>query len=749
MSKDIKNLSESVKLSRRGVLQTMAAAGGLLLSAPVLGKTLAHEFMPKSDFNPSVYLAIENDGTIAITCHRVEMGQGSTTGLPMIIMDELDGDWDRMKFIQGEGNKKYGDQNTDGSTSIRKFYEPFRKAGATARLMLEQAAAAKWGVDVSEVNTKDHAVHYAGESLDFKELAADASALPVPSEDMLTFKSKSKRKYVGTGKRIIQMNDMITGNTTYGQDVKREGMLYAVIARPPVVYGKVASFDASKAKAVNGVLDVIEMPALTSPAVFKPLGGLAVVATNTWAAMKGRDALEIEWDDGPNAGINSVEYDKALLDGCKSGSTVVLNRGDVDAALSSAAATHEADYSIPYQTHAPMEPPSATADWATKEIWTCCQDPQEVQNAVGGFMDVKPEEIMAMPTLLGGAFGRKSKPDFSCEAAWLSAQMKKPMKVVWTREDEMRHGFYHGVSAQAVCGGLDENGKLIAWKHAANYPSIMATFNGTTQGPFGFELDLGLKDIPWEAPNLQINTGKAKWHARVGWMRSVTNIQQAFAIGSFADELAHLADRDTKEFLLESLGSDRKINPADDGVEYSNYGESLDSHPIDTARMKAVLNKAAAMADWGREMPKGHGLGIAVHRSFVSTVATVVEVAVDDAGEVTIPNAWTAVDCGLAINTDRVRSQMEGAMVFALSIFKHSGITFENGRVVQGNFDDNPLTRCSEVGSVHVEIMPNDDMPPGGVGEPGVPPAMAAIANAVFAATGRRIRNLPLGDQLA
>lgn len=749
MSKDIKNLSGSVNLSRRGVLQTMAAAGGLLLSAPVFGKTIAHNFMPPSEFNPSVYLSIEPDGSIAITCHRVEMGQGSTTGLPMIIMDELDADWSRMKFIQGGGDKKYGDQNTDGSTSIRKFYEPFRKAGATARLMLEQAAANKWDVDLSKVSTKGHAVHYGKKSFDFKDLVADAAALPVPSEDKLTFKSKSKRKYVGTGQQIIQMQDMVTGKAIYGQDVHRDGMVFAVIARPPVVGGKVVSFDAEKALAVSGVIDVIEMPALTMPAVFKPLGGVAVIATNTWAAIKARKALSIVWDDGSNAGVSSKAYDKDLLESTMGDNEAFLNRGDVDAALATADKSITSQYTVAYQTHAMMEPPAATADWATKEIWTCCQDPQAVQAHVGGLMETKPEEISVMPTLLGGAFGRKSKPDFSCEAAWLSAQTKKPLKVVWTREDEIRHGFYHGVSAQSVAGGLDSDGKVTAWKHTANYPSIMATFDGKQEGPSGFEVGLGLTDLPWEVPNLQANSGKAKWHARVGWMRSVCNIQQAFAIGSFADEMAHLAGKDTKDFLLELIGSDRHVNPADDGASYSNYGEDINKHPIDTARLKAVLNKAAEMSKWGRKMPKGHGLGIAVHRSFVSFVATVVEVAVSKTGDVTVPHAWTAVDCGLAVNTDRVKAQMEGAVVFGMSIFKHSAITFADGKVEQSNFDDYLLTRTGEVGTVDVEIMPMSDAPPGGVGEPGVPPVAPAIANAVFAATGKRIRNLPLGDQLA
>lgn len=738
--------------SRRTILKGLTASGGLLLMAGCTPKAPEKPKPARAEeaFDVGVYLAIEPDGTVAVTCHRVEMGQGSTTGLPMIIMEELDADWSRFKFIQGEGNKAYGDQNTDGSTSIRKFYDAFREAGASARAMLEQAAANHWGIDVSLVSTKGHAVHHGDNSLDFADLVGPASKLPVPETASLTFKSRDEWKYVGTGMSIINMQDMITGNTEFGQDVRVEGMVYSVIARPAVVGGKVVSFDDAAARAVNGVLEVVQLPDFKMPAQFFPLGGVAVIATNTWAAIKGREALEIEWDHGANVSLNSDSYDAMLRENAKNASTVAVSRGDIDAGFEASASEHEAEYFVAAQNHAMMEPPAATADWSKKTIWTCCQDPQTVQATVGTYLGEPAEshaEIWAQPTLLGGAFGRKSKPDFAAEAAWLSKSLSKPVKVIWTREDEMQHGFYHANSAQYLKAGADESGDIIAWKQGIAYPSIMGTFNGQQSGPFGFELDLGIKDFAMKVPNVSIAVGEAPWQVRIGWLRSVTNIQQAFAIHSFVDEMAHKAERDPVDYIMAQIGEDRLINPSDDGIEYGNYGETLDRHPIDTGRMKAVLKKAADMAGWGRELPEGRGLGIAMHRSFVSSVATVVEVSVIN-GVVKVEEAWTAIDCGLAVNTDRVKSQMEGSIVFGLQIFKHGAITFKDGAVEQSNYDNYILPRIDEVGTVHAEIMANDH-PPGGVGEPAVPPAVPAIANAVFAATGKRIRTLPLADQLA
>jgi isoquinoline 1-oxidoreductase beta subunit len=533
----------------------------------------------------------------------------------------------------------------------------------------------------------------------------------------------------------------------FGIDTVIPGMLYASIERCPAVGGNVVSVDDTAARAVAGVVDVVRMADVAAPWSFKPLGGVAVVAKDTWSAMKGRAALTIEWDMGPNGEYDSVSYRESLSESAKSAGTVALDRGDVDDALANAEKTIQASYYAPHLSQAPMEPPAATAvirEDGSCEVWACTQDPQTAQGVVAGLLGLEPEQVIINVTLLGGGFGRKSKPDFIAEAAWLAKETGKPVKVTWMREDDLRHGYLHSVSSQYLKAGLDSDGKTVAWMQRTAFPSISATFDPTNEGPSNGELGLGCVDNPYDIPNMRIESGKALAHVRIGWMRSVSNVYHAFAACSFADELAHLAGRDSKEFMVNLIGPDRHVNPADDGAEYGNYGLELSDHPIDTARHKAVLEKAAEMADWGRAMPEGHGLGIAVHRSFPAFVATVAEVFVDQDGQPHVKELWTAIDAGLVVNPDRVRSQIEGAGIFGVSLTMHGEITAENGAVVQGNFDTYPVVRMSESPmAINVHIM-ESGAKPGGVGEPGVPPVAPAICNAIFAATGKRVRELPL-----
>lgn len=738
-------------ISRREFLQRTGRAGGLVFA---LSATAACQPDSNDDVEadagslaPNVYVNVRDDNIVEIVCHRSEMGQGIRTCLPQVIADELDADWDRIEVIQGLGDPKYGDQNTDGSTSIRNQFDVLRKAGATAREMLVSAAAATWGVPAGECTTREHAVHHdaSGKSAAYGELVTAAAELEAP--DDATFKSPEDYRYIGKSMDLLDGFDMTTGKAMYGYDTQIPGMLYASIERSPVLGGRAKSVDDSAARAVPGVIDVLQLPKTQSPPLFNPLHGVAVLAENSWAALKGREALVIEWDDGPNASYDSDAYREALVETAKSGGRVALDRGDVDTAFAEADSIHEAVYFAPHLSQAPMEPPAATAMMTEDggcEVWACTQAPQGARGTVASVLGLDEEDVKIHVTLLGGGFGRKSKGDFIAEAAWLAKETERPVKVQWTREDDLRHGYLHSVSAQCLKAGFDADGNVTAMQHCTAFPSIGSTFSKDAKGPNNGELRLGASDNPYAYPNMRLMAGDAEAHLRIGWLRSVCNVFHAFANCSFVDELAHMAGMDPKEHLLKLLGPPRHINPADDGAEYNNYGHSLETHPIDTGRIAAVVEKIAQMSGWGRELPEGHGLGIAVHRSFVTTVGTVAEVSTDENGKLKVHELWTAVDAGIVMNPDRVISQMEGAGIFGMSLAMHGEITAKNGAVVQGNFDDYPVLRMHEAPeAIHVHIM-DVDAPPGGIGEPGVPPVAPAITNAWFAATGQRIRELPL-----
>ena len=735
------------KLSRREFLQKTGIASGGLVFAMTLGTPRGASGAGASSVAPNVYVNIRDDDVVEIYCHRSEMGQGIRTSLPQVIADELEADWDRIELLQALGDPKYGDQNTDGSTSIRKHFDLLRTAGASAREMLIAAAAMEWGVPVTELVARDHAVHHeaSGRSAAYGDLVALAAELEVPGD--VKFKDPSDYRYIGKPMDLVDGVAMTTGTGIYGTDTVLPGMLYASIERCPVFGGTVKSVDDAKAMKVAGVKRVIRMPEVTSPPAYNPLGGVAVLANNTWSAEQGRKVLSIEWDTGLNADYDSVTYRRQLVETSHRDGKTVMNRGDVNAAFEKAASVIEADYYAPHLSHAPMEPPAATAmmhEDGSVEIWAATQDPQSVQNTVATLLGIDKTQVRVNVTLLGGAFGRKSKADFSAEAAWLAKQTGKPVKVSWSREDDIRHGYYHTVSAQYLKGGLDDEGNATAWLHRSVFPSIGSTFSAEATGPGIFELGLGMIDNPYAIPNMRLESGDAKAHVRIGWLRSVCNIYHAFAVCSFADELAHAAGADPRDYLLRLAGSSRKVDPAEDGAEYSNYGQSLDLHPIDTARYKAVVEKVSAMAGWGRDLPDGRGLGIAVHRSFLSTVGTVAEVRVDAKGKVHVEELWMAIDAGLVVNPDRVIAQMEGAGIFGMSLALHGEITAKGGIIEQGNYDSYPVLRMSEAPkAINVHIM-DVAAPPGGVGEPGVPPVAPAIVNAYFAATGKRVRELPL-----
>ncbi len=733
------------KLSRREFLQTTGIASGGLVFAMTLG--YPRSAAGASNVAPSVYVNIRDDDVVEIYCHRSEMGQGIRTSLPQVIADELEADWDRIELLQAPGDAKYGDQNTDGSTSIRKHFDLLRTAGASAREMLIAAAAMEWGMPAAELVARNHAIHHeaSGRSAAYGDLVASAAELEVPED--VTFKDPADYRYIGKPMDLIDGVAMTTGAGIYGTDTVLPGMLYASVERCPVFGGTVKSVDDAKALKVAGVEQVVQMPDGTSPPGYNPLGGVAVLASNTWSAEQGRKALAIEWETGLNAEYDSASYRQQLVDTSHKEGKTVMNRGDVNAAFGAADRVIEADYYAPHLSHAPMEPPAASAmmhEDGSVEIWAATQDPQSIQGTVAALLGIDKTQVKINVTLLGGAFGRKSKADFSAEAAWLAKKTGKPVKVSWSREDDIRHGYYHTVSAQYLKGALDDEGNTTAWLHRSVFPSIGSTFSAEATGPANFELGLGMIDNPYAVPNMRLESGDAKAHVRIGWLRSVCNIYHAFAVCSFADELAHEAAADPRDYLLRLAGSPRKVNPADDGAEYSNYGQSLDVHPIDTARYAAVIRKVSDMAGWGRNLPDGHGLGISVHRSFLSTVGAVAEVRVDGEGKLHVEELWIAIDAGLVVNPDRVAAQMEGAGIFGMSLALHGEITAKDGVIEQGNYDTYPVIRMSEAPkAINVHIM-DVDAPPGGVGEPGVPPVAPAIVNAYFAATGKRVRELPL-----
>ena len=748
-------------LSRRGVLKGIA--GGLVLAAPLRPHRAMAAYatgagaMPHGTVvDPRVFVAIAPDGTVTIIAHRSEMGPGNRTSLPMVVADEMDADWSRVHVQQAPGNEaKYGNQDTDGSRSTRHYLMPMRQIGASARVMLEAAAAKRWGVPVSEVKAANHQVVHlpTGRHLGYGELAADAAAQPVPDVATLPLKDPKDFRYMGKGQiSIVDLPGITTGTAKYGQDIRLPGMKYAVIARPPVTGGKLVSFDATDALKVSGVEKVIEVQGWPWPSKFQPLGGVAVIARNTGAAIKGREALKLVWDDGPNATYDSAIYRTALEESVRKPGTMVRNDGDVEAALQAADKVVVGEYYLPHLAHVMMETPVATANVANgkAEIWAPVQSPGGTRDDVAKTLGIPVDDVTVNVTLLGGGFGRKSKCDYVLEAALLSKAIGAPIKVQWTREDDIRNGFLHTVSAERIEAGLDKTGKVIAWRHRSAAPTIASTFAAGAAHQAPFELGMGLVDLPFDIPNIRCENPEAAAHTRIGWFRSVSNIPHGFAVQSMVAEIAHATGRDQKDVLLELIGPPRIVKLNDSVKTLWNYGEPLDSYPNDTGRLRRVIEVAADKAGWGRALPQGHGLGIAAHRSFVSYVATVVEVSVGAKGELTVHSVDTAIDCGTFINPERIRSQIEGAAVMGLSLARHGEISFKNGRVQQGNFDDFPVARIDEAPLVtNVHIIPAEpDVPPSGVGEPGVPPFAPALVNAIFAATGKRIRSLPIGKQL-
>ncbi|TDR23267.1 xanthine dehydrogenase family protein molybdopterin-binding subunit [Marinicella litoralis] len=733
------------KVSRRKFLQGTGLASGTLVLGVQFAPVFAANHEPMS-FSPDVFVSMDETGQVTIISHRSEMGQGILSTLPLLVADEMEADWQRVTVKQAIGDAKYGSQNTDGSRSVRKNYTKLKEAGAIMRTLIQQAAANVWAVPIDQVRIENHQAIYQNQTIDFKNLVKIASTLEVPARESLKLKTEAEQKYIGKpGMKNLDAHEVVTGQAKFGYDIEIPGMKTAVIARPPVVFGQVKSFDASETLKVPGVVKVIEMPALTPPAAFKMLGGIAVIADNTWAAIKGREALKIEWDHGSNASYNTKDHEAVFIQALENPKEVVRNRGDVEAAKKDASKHLEAEYHVAGLAHATMEPPAATAriNGDRVEVWACTQTPQAAQGNVMATLEIPKEKAANVEinvTLLGGGFGRKSKPDYVAEAAYLANESKFPVKVLWTREDEIKHGYYHSPSYQKLSGSLDVDNKVTSWYHAmVNHP-IGATFDPAAK--LAGSTDLGQGDMMFDVPNIKIALGETDTFMRIGWVRSVTNINNVFAASSFADELAHLAGQDPKDFLLQMIGSDRIEDFAADDFKYSNYGESPEQYPAETSRLKNVIQVAADKAGWGQELPEGTGMGIAAWRSFLSYIAVVVKVSTDG-NKVKIEDIHMAVDAGKILNPDRVKSQMEGSAIFGTSLAFYGEITAKDGAIEQGNFDSYQMSRINQIPEIHTHIIKSDAVPTG-VGEPGLPPFAPAFCNAIFAANGVRHRRLPL-----
>jgi isoquinoline 1-oxidoreductase subunit beta len=742
-------------VSRRGFLIGVVGAGALVIGAKFLPKSLlmtsshaGENPMAKAALQPNVYVAIDTDNTVYIICSRSEMGSGNRTGLPRIVADELDADWNRVKVVQATGDAKYGDQDTDGSHSVVSFFDPLREAGASARLMLVRAAAQSWGVPEKECTTDSNfVIHKAtGKKLSYGELASVAAKLPVPKKEELQLKSRNEWRYIGKSASTYDLKDMVCGKAVYGQDAHAEGMLYATVLHPPVYGSAVQSVDDSAALKVAGVKQTATLDAFKPPVNMQALGGVAVIADSTYAAFQAKKKLKVEWTKSEHGVWTSDAFRKDLETTARKPCKVVRENGNVDAAFAKGGKVVEAEYYAPMLAHAAMEPPAALASYrdGKVEVWAPTQNPQGAQEAIAAAVGAKKEDVTVYVTLLGGAFGRKSFPDFAIEAAVLSKKTGKPVKVVWSREDDIKFDTFHSVAAMYFKASLGADGKPTAWLQRSVFPPIASTFDASAQYADAGEIGLGFSDIPFALPNQRAENGPAPAHTRIGWLRSVANIYHAYGVHSFVGELAHAAGKDPVEYVLALLGPDRIMPKSELPKDYTNYDGDYEKYPIDIARFRRVVQMAAEKSGWGkRKMGNGFGMGIATHRSFLTYVAAVVQVEVKDS-QVIVHRVDTALDAGTIVNPTIAKQQFEGAAVMGTSIAFYGEISATNGVIDQSNFDTFQVARMNSAPRETNVYIVESDAPPAGIGEPGLPPITPAIYNAIFAATGKRVREMPL-----
>jgi len=711
--------------ARRKFLQHSALlAGGLVIGFYLPfkgGRAYAADARPKPVYPPNAFIRIAPDDSITIVVNKSEMGQGVYTSLPMLINEELEADWSKIKIESAPvaavyNHTGFGMQLTGGSSSVPSSWEQLRRVGASARVLLIRTAAQQWGVPESECHAANSQVIHAvsGKKLSYGALADAAGKLPLPED--VALKSPAEFKLIGKPVKRLDTPEKVNGKAVFGLDVYLPDMLIVLVARSPVFGGKVKSFDATEARKVAGVQGAYQVPT-----------GIAVAATGYWPAKTARDLLQIEWEEGPAAALSTPKMRAEYLQLAQQPGTVARKDGDVAGGLQAAHKAISAEYEVPYLAHAAMEPLNVVVEIKPDSctIWTGTQSQTMDRAAAAKVAGLKPEQVDIHTTFLGGGFGRRANPrsDFVIEAVQVAKIIAKPIKLVWTREDDMRGGYYRPMWADRIEAGIAQDGKPLAWKHTIVGQSIVADtpFEAflTKDGIDATSVE-GAATLPYLIPNLEVSLHSPKNVVPVQWWRSVGHSHTAFVVETMIDELAHLAGQDPVAYRLSLL-------PAN-------------------SRYRGVLQLAADKAGWGTaKLAAGHAYGVAVHQSFDSYVAEVAEVSLEG-GKVRVHKVVAAVDCGLVVNPDGVRQQIESAIVYGLSAALHGQITLENGKVVQSNFFDYIPLRFSEMPAVEVHIVASEQ-PPTGIGEPGTPPIAPAVANAVFALTGKRLRRMPFDQE--
>jgi len=729
----------TLTVDRRDFLKMGTVAGAGLLVGFHLNALAADdpaEEQEKKTPNPfNAWVHVTPDNHVTLILEKSEMGQGIMTALPMILAEELCVDWKSVRVEQAPTNPKVYNHGTGGSGSVASCWLPMRRAGAAAREMLIAAAAARWNVNPNTCVAQDGGVLHGSRKnfLTYGELVEDAAKQPIPNLNTVPLKNSDNFSIVGRGKPRLEGVAKTNGTARFGIDSRAPGMQFAVVARCPVFGGKVKSFDAANAKAVKGVCEVFAIEPVAAGAF--TAGGVAVVADSSWAAMRGRKALQVSWDKGPHVGESSESLRKQFVDNAGKPGKAVRNDGDADAVLASATKKVEATYEFPFAAHATMEPMNCTVHIRpdSAEAWVPTQAPQWAQDVIAGVSKLPKEKIVVNTTLMGGGFGRRYMGDFVMEAAQISKVTGKPVMVLWTREDDMQHDFYRPASYHHFCGVLDEKGQLAAWKHFQTSTSIEAMWSPKGEEQAEKSEFATAAFIPYQTPNYRVEYTLAKSGVPRAWWRSVEHSTSGFVVECFVDELAAAAGADPLDFRLRLIGDDRKI------PDFTNPNEGK---PLDTARLKGVLKLAAEKAKWGSPLPNGVARGIAGYFSFNTYTAAVAEVSLKN-GSPKVHRLVYAVDCGRPVNPDGIRAQVEGAAIYGLSAALHDAITIQGGRVVQSNFNDYQMPRIGDAPKTEIHIVESKEEPTG-IGEPGLPVVAASVCNAIYGLTKKRVRRLPI-----